>query len=32
VKRNFLKGSYNTDSVDLTDPVYWAPFIYYGKL
>ncbi len=32
VKRNFLKGTYNTDAVTLTDPVYWAPFIYYGKI
>lgn len=31
VKRNFIKGKYNTEMMDLTHPIYWAPFVYSGK-
>ena len=31
VKRNFISGSYNKDGMDLTHPIYWAPFVYNGK-
>ncbi len=31
VKRNFIAGKYNKDGVDLTHPIYWAPFVYNGK-
>lgn len=32
VKRGFITGKYNTESIDLNNTGYWAPFIYYGKL
>ena len=31
VKRNFISGKYNTTSLNLQAPIYWAPFIYNGK-
>lgn len=30
VKLNFIAGKYNTASIDLTKPIYWAPFVYNG--
>ncbi|MCG8574602.1 MAG: CHAT domain-containing protein [Flavobacteriales bacterium] len=31
VKRNFIKGQYNTETMDLSHPMYWAAFVYNGK-
>ena len=31
VKRNFIAGKYNTNGLDLSKPIYWAPFVYNGK-
>ena len=30
VKKNFIDGKYNTSNLDLSKPVYWAPFVYNG--